>query len=402
MTEDKSIDIIIPSSLLMEPDTTRGGAIQEIDYKISLILSKYYKIVILGPYYGKYIKNKKVNSNFYIQFIEFPAIKFYPPKSINELYFGAIIRIPFCLILVLIKLIYLSKFNPRLFIVHNNILGYFSAIFAKFLGCNTILFEGNLIPWVEPRIELENICQKVKIINRIKKKLGISICNLSANIITQTEIIRDGMVNSGIDSNKIVVIPAGIETDSTIKHNNKIVLSKNFIRIGFIGRLYEEKGAKLLLDVVKLAFRQLPKARFIILGDGQLKNSFAQINNIEHIGWVPKNDLYSWIAKTDIFLFFQKALGLAELEVMASGKVIIACDIGDVSRTISHLKNGMLCNANAQSYVNTIEFLCENPHLISKLSKASRETIEERFSWRIVGKEWVKICKINIDDARQE
>ena len=199
------------------------------------------------------------------------------------------------------------------------------------------------------------------------------------------------MINFGIDPAKIHVISGGVDVNM-FKPISKMNHQCNAMRVGFIGRLTDEKGVPLLLEVVHMAIQELPNVQFIIMGDGPYKQYFSNLPNVEHLGWVPKDELTRWLSKVQITLFFQKELGLAELEAMASGKAIVACNVGEVPQTITHLENGVLCTPDAQSYIDAIKLLCEDPSLLKRLSRRARENAVKYFSWDVIGREWFSLC----------
>lgn len=395
----KSIDICIVSPWLLEARTKRGGGIEEIDYQIAHGLSKFYKIIILSPYYPNYEKCIHINDNFEIGQINFPAIKNYPPKSDMELLMISL-SMPIYSILLAIRVFNLRDKQLKLIIVHNGLLGLISTMIAKFLKIKVIYSEGNTTPWVNPCLSPRNKAIKNKFTSVSFPFSGILIASLSDYVRTQSRSIKDGMVQSGICPDKIYIIPGGVSTKIIEPIKNTSIEDIGKIRVGFIGRLTDEKGVPLLIEVIQKALRDLPDISFIIMGDGPYRESIARFKNVEYVGFVNRDEINTWFAKVQIMVFLQKDAGLGLLEALAAGKAIISSDVGDVPDIIKHLYNGVLCQPHAEDYIRCIETICRDSNLLKRLSENARKTALESFSWDIVLNEWLKLYQmvLNIYD----
>lgn len=290
------------------------------------------------------------------------------------------------------KMVTLRRKKLKLVLVHNGLPGLLSTLLAKIIKIKIVCSEANTYPWISPYLSPTKRTLPQKFMYFLNLNTGKLICKLSDCIRTQSNSIRGGMINFGIDPAKIHVISGGVDVNMFKPISKMNHQCNDAIRVGFIGRLTDEKGVPLLLEVVHMAIKELPNVRFIIMGDGLYKQYFSNLPNVEHLGWVPRDELNLWLSKVQIALFFQKELGLAELEAMASGKAIVACDVGEVSQTIKHLENGILCTPDAGSYINAIKLLSKDFSLLKRLSRRARETAVEYFGWGVIGREWFSLC----------
>jgi glycosyltransferase involved in cell wall biosynthesis len=387
------VGICIVNPGLLEAGTKRGGGIEEIDFKISSILSSSYDIIMVSPYYGMYKKETKINKNFLIKEIKFPALKKYPPLSkIEEIYY---INLVFVYSMMLCKkMIGILRNNEiKIVIVHNGLPGFFSALISKIMGKKILYSEGNLTPWTNPFLEKkrDSIISLTYFGHLYNLIMGLIITRLSNVIRCQSNSICNGMIRRKVPSKKIVVIGPGVDKNTFYPLNK----SEDFhnMTVGFIGRLTREKGVLLLLKVIEASLEIAPNVRFILLGDGPYKNKLLSFPNVKKVGYVPREKLNYWISKLNIVVFFQKDIGLAEIESMIAGKVILACNVGEVPHVIKHLDNGYLCEPDAESYVNSIKKLYENKSLLNKLSTNARKTALNKFTWDVVGKKWIVLCE---------
>lgn len=395
ITDNGSINILIICPSLLEAATKRGGGIEEIDYQVALQISKYFNVSIIGPFYKRYFHKIYINDKFFIEEICFPAIKYYPPKSRLNILYLIIVLEPIYSCLLLKRLVSM-KIRPKIIIVHNGLIGFLSTLIAKIMNVQVIYSEGNTMPWVTPYLVQQNKSLIRKLSFLYLLNLGKFIGIFSDSIRVQSNSIRQGMIMKGINPTKITTISGGVDVER-FKPSNQLSLNKGIIRIGFVGRLTDEKGAPLLLEIIRLANKELPNIRFIVMGDGPYKSAFDNLPNVEHVGWILRDKLNLWLSKVQILLFFQRELGLAEIESMASGKTIIACNMGEVPQTIKHLENGVLCEPTPQSYICAIRYLYNNIHMIEKLSKNSRETAVGLFDWNKIGQEWYSLLKEHLD-----
>jgi glycosyltransferase involved in cell wall biosynthesis len=389
----RQIDILIISPGLLEVGTDRGGGCEVTDYNIALQLSKYYNISILCPYYGKYKNVRTINNKLQIRNVLFPALKNYPPKSNIDMFIN-FIKCWICSLFNALKLVLLSVSHKiKMIVVHNPSSALFACIAAKIFRIKVIFAEGNTTPWTNPYVDSSH--NRKSAIQRMWYFINLNLCKwmckMSNAIRAQSESIKLGMVEQGINPLKIHIIPAGI--DGTEFKPLKVVKTSNNFNVGFIGRLMEEKGVSLLIRVVEKAETDLPNVRFFIFGDGLYKNQLINKSNVEHIGKVPRNQLNKWLSRVQVVLFFQKELGRAEIEAMAAGKAIIACNAGEMPQQIEHLYNGILCPPEENEYINAIKYLANDSVMLEKLAINARRNAIKNYEWDNVGYKWYSLCE---------
>lgn len=379
------IDICFISPSLLETNTTRGGGCEVTDFNVGLQLSKNFRICIISTYFTKYKGMNIINTNMMVDEVPIPAPNKYPPSSNFEIYSQLLLTYFYSLIVAL-KVCKLIRKNLKILVVHNPQTGLIPALIAKVCGVKLIYAEGNTTPWTDPYI-----CPTNRRKSFFDEFLFIYLAKISDAIRAQSKSIKEGMINRGLNSDKIKIIAAGVDTNEFMPISNRDNKS-DIIRVGFIGRLTEIKGAHLLLDLVLESANQVPNVRFYIFGEGPYKQRFIGLPNIDHIGSVPRNKLNLWLSSVDILVFFQKELGRAEIESLSAGKAIIACNEGEMPLMIKHLENGYLCNPNVQSYIDAIKFLSNNLLLIDKLGVNARKLAEKTNKWEIIGGQWLALC----------
>jgi glycosyltransferase involved in cell wall biosynthesis len=388
--------MVVPG--LLSANTQRGGGIEEQLYRTGLELSKNFNSTIVSPFYINYLKRIKVNDNMTIEEVYFPSCKNYPPKTFAEHYMSLFSMVLYSF-LVLKKIIDLKKRGLRLVVLTDSLVGIAPAITAKLLKTNVIFSEGNLWPWVNPYIFHKALSVDQKVMRGVKISFGRLLGRLSSCIRVQSAAIKEGMISNGLNPKKIFIIGPGLDTKSFRSDRTDILPHEKF-RVGFVGRLVDEKGAPLLLEVCKKAQEEIPSVSFVICGGGAYEEKFRLLRNVEHLGYVTRDNLPTLLSRVQAVLFFQNEIGIAELEAMALEKVVIVCKTKSIRQVIKHFENGILCAPEAKSYIEAIKVLIQNQTLIFALSKSARETVEELFGWNIIGREWSFLCKICINDLR--
>lgn len=155
--------------------------------------------------------------------------------------------------------------------------------------------------------------------------------------------LRSDYVNVGFDPTRIEVIPHFYD-EQFLKEPLQAKISRNPIRLLYVGAMQSIKGVEVLLD----AFAELEDHdrtfELQLAGTGpqldalQAKAESLEITDrIEWLGHVPYEDLPSIYQLSDIFVYpgvLDEPFGRVILEAMASGVPIVSSDIGSMEEII--------------------------------------------------------------------
>ncbi len=155
--------------------------------------------------------------------------------------------------------------------------------------------------------------------------------------------------NFGVgNSSQFEIIPLGIDL-APFKNaeSRKIILREEIgaaadeILVGFVGRLTEIKNIPLLLEAAKIYQERndsnLPKLKFVIIGDGHLRESLE--NQVDRLGISDaviflgnRNDADIFYAGLDIIALtsLNEGTPLSLIEAMANGKTFVSTTVGGV------------------------------------------------------------------------
>lgn len=160
--------------------------------------------------------------------------------------------------------------------------------------------------------------------------------------------------------------------------------------IGFIGRITREKGALIFLEMAELAKLRKLDWEFTIAGpfdesDRSVKPSQVQrlhdLGTIRYVGTV--NGSSEILKRMHILVLpsYHEGLPKVILEAMACGRPVVASDIpGCREVVVPGFSGNLISGWDAESYLNAIARLLENPQKLLEMGNNARASVEESFS----------------------
>ena len=211
------------------------------------------------------------------------------------------------------------------------------------------------------------------------------------------------------------IIPLGIDleqfAESETKRNvfrREIAMKPGEILVGIVGRLTEIKNLSLFLNVAELYKNTLsdssPKLRFIIIGDGNLRQSLekeaAELDVkdiVEFLGNRSDTDIF--YAGLDIVALTSHNEGtpLSLIEAMANTRPVISTAVGGtvdlLGNEAAKMENFTVCERgvkikpnDAESFLSGLIYLSENEILRDRLGLKGKEFVVSNYSKeRLVG-----------------
>ena len=158
--------------------------------------------------------------------------------------------------------------------------------------------------------------------------------------------------------------------------------------IGTAVVLGEQKGINFLLDAAKIALHKHPDIRFLIAGDGYMRQEFERhasdigvMGPVRFLGY--RSDVPQVLAAFDAYALTSlwEGLPLALLEALALGKPIVATTVGGNPEVVQDQVNGFLIPprdpiAAADAFIK----LFEDAALRAEMSRANKERFRTEFS----------------------
>jgi glycosyltransferase involved in cell wall biosynthesis len=161
------------------------------------------------------------------------------------------------------------------------------------------------------------------------------------------------------------------------------------ILIASVARLTEIKGHQFLIDAAVRIFDAIPACRILIVGDGPERSylerqarALALEDRIHFLG--TRQDMPNILASIDLLVqptLVREKLPLAITEAMASGKPVVATDVGGVSEAVRHGETGILVPpGDADALAEGILSLLRDPEHRAAMAAAGRRLCLDQFS----------------------
>ncbi len=231
------------------------------------------------------------------------------------------------------------------------------------------------------------------------------LATYSDRIIAVSEAVRNFYVeNANISTDKFEVIYNGVDLDfwqnnilpqKTIAEKKaKLGLLQDDKVIVNIGRLHPQKGHEYLLRVARKIIPKMKNLKFLIVGDGSMKDSLELLS--ERLG-IKKNvvftgkrdDIKDILCFSDISVLSSIREGFSNviLESMACGKPVIATDVGGNNEIVIDGENGFIVpSRDEDTLADKILALASSEELTERMGLAARETVKKFSLKRMVDK----------------
>ena len=251
------------------------------------------------------------------------------------------------------------------------------------------------------------IYEKAKGIKSIQRKIekminGKTLRNSNYVLVANDETKNIIQEEYGVQSEKISKIPNGVDLSLFEK-----ATKRNPRKIIFTGAMYFHRGLDVLLEAVPKIIREVPDAKFVLIGSGTEMKNLKQIvqeknleENIEFKGWIdrkeiPKNvsDAVVGIGPLRLTDVTKGALPIKVLEYMASSLPIIAQKGTLPKEILDDGKNGFFIK-NSDELAEKIILLLNNEKIINSMGQKSFEMVE-KFSWNYVVKNIITLIQKN-------
>jgi glycosyltransferase involved in cell wall biosynthesis len=212
------------------------------------------------------------------------------------------------------------------------------------------------------------------------------------------QMSKDYWINFGVDPNKINLLHSTIDTKRFYNYNTK----REFDFI-ILSRLSEEKRIEHLLNIFFELKREGHNFSACIAGDGP-RRDFLKVKAVDlgldkvvsFVGFVDKPE--EWFNRSKVFLLSSETEGLptALMQAMACELVCVSTNVGNISDTIVHDKNGFLVNfGDWEIYKKILKEILLNKETekMNKISILARESVIKTHSHEFAISEWMSIFK---------
>ena len=170
-----------------------------------------------------------------------------------------------------------------------------------------------------------------------------------------------------------------------------------------IARLLREKGIFEYVEAARAVKCQYPQARFILLGGldpnpGALSREKAQSWVDERVvEWPGHVAVRPWLEQASVYVLpsYREGVPRSTQEALAMARPVITTDVPGCRETVIEGDNGFLVPVrDTKALAAKMVTFIENPTLIARMGKRSRELAEKRFDVHKINAELVRIITI--------
>jgi glycosyltransferase involved in cell wall biosynthesis len=172
--------------------------------------------------------------------------------------------------------------------------------------------------------------------------------------IAASEAIRQMLIADGIPPERTITVHEGIDVEHVaaappVDVHQAFWLPHHAPVVGNVAALVPHKGQRHLIDTAQLVIREMPDVRFIIMGEGELREPLERQIREHHLEkhvFMPgfRTDVLGCIKSFDLFAMSSvtEGLGTSLLDAMACSRAIVATRTGGIPEVVEEGVTGLL------------------------------------------------------------
>ncbi|MBN1945036.1 MAG: glycosyltransferase [Bradymonadales bacterium] len=207
-------------------------------------------------------------------------------------------------------------------------------------------------------------------------------------VIAATHATRDYLVELGIRSDRVKIVPRGVDVNLFSPAQRRDDLWPRYglngsTKLLYVGRISKEKNLDGLLEAFQAVQKEGAEVELAVVGDGpyrkELEQHYSRQQGVVFTGFLEGSQLAQAYASADIFVFpsTTDTFGNVVLEALASGLPAVVTDQGGPSEIVQHNRTGFIVPAgNTTGLVWAILQLVQDPSRRRSMSVAARKSAE--------------------------
>src|SRR5258706_4103742 len=214
-----------------------------------------------------------------------------------------------------------------------------------------------------------------------------------ACFLAASEAIRRMLVADGISAGRTVTVHEGIDVEHVagvpaVNVHQEFWLPYHAPVVGNIAALVPHKGQRDLIEAAHLVVREIPDARFVILGEGELRDPLERLVREYHLEkhvLLPgfRTDVLGCLKGFDLFAMSSvtEGLGTSLLDAMACARPIVATRAGGIPEIVEDGVNGLLVPVrDHRALADAIVRALKDTALRQRLGDAGFARVNDRFT----------------------
>lgn len=209
------------------------------------------------------------------------------------------------------------------------------------------------------------------------------------------------------DREKFIEIPLGVDIKRFYPQEKDVRLLEQYglelndkiiLFVGALDRAHYFKGLEYLIKALKNPALDRKNYKLVIVGQGPLRSYYEEIAKLERVkerivivNRVEDDQLPKFYNISDVCVLPSidktEAFGLVLLEAMACQKPVVATNLAGVRTLVENEVNGYLVEPkDVEDLAQKLNTILESKELTKKFGKNSREKVETKYGWKLIGK----------------
>ena len=256
----------------------------------------------------------------------------------------------------------IKKINPD--VIHTHLYALKYAILAN-IGLNVPVIH------TVHNIAVKESTQVDRKINKIIYKFNRAVPVALSEEIKDTIILEYKLPES-----RVPIIYNGIDLGNCILKKDYDL--HNPVKIIHVGRFYEQKNHKCLINAIKILSKEIA-VHLDLYGDGPLMEGMSEYSNSLGLNKAitfhgVSSDIFTHLSESDIFVLPSKWEGMpmSVIEAMGTGLPIVATCVGGIPDMIDDKKSGILISPTEDELKNAIIELVNNCELRESVGRGAQ------------------------------
>ena len=249
-----------------------------------------------------------------------------------------------------------------------------------------------------------------------KKRLGRMLYSrLFTRMVTVSDSVRDTLIGCGIAPAKVETIHHGTDVEA-FAHTTQSVkaaraalgIPEDRVAVGIVGRIAPEKGHQVLLRAAQTLGDRYP-VQYVVIGNGPdeavLRETAQRMGLADRVLFTGfRDDVNNAMSALDIVTVpstWNEPCSAVVQQAMALSKPVIGTSVGGTPEMVREGQTGLLVPpSDAAALADALARLSGDAFLRHQMGAAGRETVEARFSLRIMTDRIESLYRREYENAR--
>ena len=304
-----------------------------------------------------------------------------------------------------------TKLKPDLIIAHNSIAGLATILARKAAKTLAVVDMTDLIFEYLSSYDEHTWTSQLQ---RIGKKVENYVIQEADRIITISQAMKKTLIQKGAKPNKVGVVYDGVKTEIFRPRRKEATMLRQKYADGVEnvvmhhGVIDPQDHPEIIVDAAADVIKEHPNTMFWLIGNGAaipgMKEKIKRKGLEKHFffsGWVPFEDVPSFISACDVGLVILPDISSARIRVTLKGfeywaceKPIVVSDLPALREIVPPWETGLFYKpGDPKDLAEKTCVLLEDRHMSQKMGKAGRKLVENEYSWDKLATQFVTICE---------